>query len=426
MKNGLILYLSFLFGLSATQAETILIKNARILTGDERGTIEAADVLIDGPTITAVGQALVVPENTREIDASGHWLSPGLFNADTQIGVREVSAIDATVDGVTKDSRFTAAFFPIDAYNSDSVLIPHNRSLGLTHVLVVPHNEANLFAGMSSIINLSQGESYLEKRDAAVVFEYGEEGAEIASGSRAIAIARLRAALDDARDYSENRAAYNAGNRREYGLSHHDLEVVAKVVARETPLLVRVRSVSDIRTLLKLGAAENIDLILADAQDAWRVADEIAQAGVPVIIDPIFNVPSAYESLHPRLDSAAILHEAGVTLLFTGMSWHRTHNAYLVRQSAANAVANGLAYDAALAAMTSNPAKVFQLRSSGSIAEGHRANLVLWTGDPLEMTSGVVSSWIDGVEFAPYSRSDALRDRYWQRMRTKNTVDKPN
>ena len=155
-------------------------------------------------------------------------------------------------------------------------------------------------------------------------------------------------------------------------------------------------------------------MILSGASEGWRVARKIAMAKVPVIVDPINNLPSSYETLGSRLDNALLLHQAGVKLMFTGMGWQNTHNAYLVRQSAGNAVANGLPYNVAIQAITSNPAQIFGLPGYGQIKVGAEATLVLWSGDPLEVMSNPDLVLIDGQEQSLQSRATRLRDRYYR------------
>ena len=181
-----------------------------------------------------------------------------------------------------------------------------------------------------------------------------------------------------------------------------------------TPLLVKTHRASDIRTILKVAKDYRLKLILSGAVEGWLVADEIAAAKVPVIMDPIINLPQSYEKLGARLDNAKLLADAGVTLVFTGMDGQSTHNAYLVRQSAGNAVANGLDKTTAIAAMTLNPATLFGANVKGEIATGAVADLVLWSGDPLDVTSEAELVLIDGVPAAMVSRALQLRDRYYE------------
>jgi imidazolonepropionase-like amidohydrolase len=140
------------------------------------------------------------------------------------------------------------------------------------------------------------------------------------------------------------------------------------------------------------------------------VADELATAGVPVLLDPLTNLPSNFDRLGARLDNAALLHEAGVTVAFSGAG---THNARKQRQAAGNAVANGLPWDAALAALTAAPADIFGLGDgAGRIEPGSPADLVIWSGDPLEVTTWADQVIIGGVSVDMVSRQTLLRGRY--------------
>jgi imidazolonepropionase-like amidohydrolase len=151
--------------------------------------------------------------------------------------------------------------------------------------------------------------------------------------------------------------------------------------------------------------------VIAGGAEAWLVARELAQAQVPVLVDPLVNLPGSFDQLGARLDNAARLHAAGVTFAFS-QSGDATHNARKVRQLAGNAVANGLPWDAALAALTANPARIFGLADRGRIEPGQRADLVLWSGDPLEVTTYAEQVWIDGAPVDPRTRQTELRDRY--------------
>jgi imidazolonepropionase-like amidohydrolase len=140
------------------------------------------------------------------------------------------------------------------------------------------------------------------------------------------------------------------------------------------------------------------------------VADRLAEAGVPVLLDALANLPGTFDQLGARLDNAAILHAAGVTIAFAGAG---THQARKLRQVAGNAVANGLPYEAALIAMTANPAAIFELGDGfGTLEAGSRADLVIWSGDPLEVTSAADQVVIGGKPVRMVSRQTLLRDRY--------------
>ncbi len=401
----------FVFALVSAnlQAQT-LIKNVALVS-DSGDYPAVQDVLIKDGKIHAIGEALQESDSYTIIDGSGKRLSTGFFNANTDLGIREVGAVETSVDSSSANARITASLRVADAINPSSTLLPYNRSLGLTHALVTPSAKAGLFAGTAAVIRLNTTGTVIDEA-AAVVVELGSKGKLVAGGSRAAAFAQLREAFEDARDYRANRGSYNSGNRRDYPLSRQDLQALASVISGQMPLLVFVDRAIDIERVLDFAKRQDIRLILAGVEEGWRVAEKIADAKVPVIVDPINNLPSSYDTLGSRLDNASLLHEAGVTLLFTGMSWHNTHNAYLVRQSAGNAVANGLPYQVAIAAMTTNPAKVFGLSDSLALKVGAKANLVLWGGDPLEPSTRVEAVWMAGEQQSLVTRSTRLRDRY--------------
>jgi imidazolonepropionase-like amidohydrolase len=390
----------------------VLIQNVNVITADQQDRI--ADVYVKGAEISRIGNDLSVPEGATVIDGTQKSLTAGFFNSNTQLGLREVGAVSDTVDSSSENARITASLRAADAINPSSVLLPHNRMLGLTHALVQPDSDAGLFAGTAAIIQLSDTGT-LVRENAAMVLKLGTRGKGIAGGSRAATMAMLREALEDARDYANNKDSYNRGNRRDYALSRHDLQALVPVITGRLPLIVHVDRAVDIERMVTLAKSKNIKLIIAGAEEGWRVANVLAKNKVPVIMDPINNLPSSYDTLGARLENAKLLNDAGVVLLFTGMSWHNTHNAYLVRQSAGNAVANGLPYNVALKAVTSNPAKVFGLAGLGHVKQGADANLVLWSGDPFEPSTIVEHVFINGENYPTISRATRLRDRYFDR-----------
>lgn len=404
-----------LFAASVNAAD-ILIDDVRIV--DSNGmSKDSQDVLIQNGKISNIASQITAPEGALVIDGSGKYLSSGFFNGSTQMGTVEVSAASGSNDTRVENENITASFRLADAFNRHSVVIPYNRSLGLSHALVLPSKGKGLFSGVASVVNLSGEEDSIEVSNAGVVVNLGARGGRQVGGSRAAALATLKEAIEDVRDYARNKSSFNAGSRRDYALSRHDLEALVPVVNGKLPLIVNVDRAVDIEQVLKFAKKQNLKLILAGVAEGWRVADKIAKAKVPVIVDPIENLPSSYDRLGSRLDNVVLMNNAGVTMVFTGMGRSTTHNANLVRQSAANAVANGLPYEVAVAAMTTNPAKVFGISRFGNLSKGDKATLVVWSGDPLEMTSNPDLVMVKGKQYSLDSRSTRLRDRYLKRIR---------
>ena len=412
MKYTLTLLLLTLVSTPAT-ASSILIKDADIYASS--GLLVKTNLYIENGKIAAIGAQSPAAADL-EIQGLGKSITAGLFNSSTQLGTVEVSAIEQTVDFYSENETVTASLRIADVFNPRSTLIPHNRVHGLTHSLLIPESGTHLFAGQVALVQLGNQPKVIHP-SLAVALDFTERGISLMGGSRAAALVQLRQALDDAKDFSRNRKAALAGDHRDYVLSYADLAALEPVVNGTKPLLVRTNRASDISVILELAKNFQLQLILSSALEGWMVADEIAKAQVPVIIDPIHNLPNSYESLGARLDNAKLLADAGVKLLFTGMDWHNTHNAYLVRQSAGNAVANGLDKSVAIAAMTTNPAQLFNAPVTGDIAIGDIADLVLWGGDPLELTSEAELVMIEGEIIPMKSRSLQLRDRYFDRLK---------
>ena len=412
MKYTLTLLVLTLVSTLAT-ASSILIKDADIYASS--GLLVKTNLYIENGKIAAIGAQSPATADL-EIQGLGKSITAGLFNSSTHLGTVEVSAIEQTVDFYSENETVTASLRIADAFNPRSTLIPHNRVHGLTHSLLVPESGTHLFSGQVALVQLGNQPKVIHP-SLAVALDFTERGISLMGGSRAAALVQLRQALDDAKDFSRNRKAALAGDHRDYVLSYADLAALEPVVNGTKPLLVQTNRASDISIILDLAKNFQLQLILSSALEGWMVADEIARAQVPVIIDPIHNLPNSYESLGARLDNAKLLADAGVKLLFTGMDWHNTHSSYLVRQSAGNAVANGLDKSIAIAAMTTNPAQLFNAPVTGDIAIGDIADLVLWGGDPLELTSEAELVMIEGEIIPMKSRSLQLRDRYFDRLK---------
>jgi imidazolonepropionase-like amidohydrolase len=389
----------------------IAITGATIHTQGPQGTIQNGTLVIENGRVRAVGGPQVaVPAGARRIDAHGKVVTPGLFDSLSALGVVEVNAVEGTRDGRVQDDRVTAAFNVADGLNPRSVLIPVNRIEGLTRAVIAPAPGKSLIAGQGVIITLGGPGDFLVRSPVAMFAVLGEQGSHLAGGSRAAALLRLKEAFQDALDYSANRKAFDAGDRRSYALSRLDLEALLPVVKGTLPLVVAVDRASDIETLLRFAKEWKLKLILSGASEGWKVADQIAAAKVPVLVNPMNDLPDSFESLGSTLENAARLHKAGVAFAFmTGDA----HNARNLKQAAGNAVAYGLPWDAALEAITTAPARIWGIADRyGTLEPGKDADVVIWDGDPLELTTFADAVFIRGKEMPMKSRQTELRDRY--------------
>ncbi|KSB87717.1 amidohydrolase [Caulobacter vibrioides] len=418
-------------------AQTFAIVNARIEPVSS-AAIPSGTILVQNGKIAAVGAGVAVPAGVTTIDAKGGVVTPGLVAPSSNISASEIGGVRETRDDGT-GAALSAGFDIAYSVNPSSPMIGLARDGGVTSSAVTPilsgvvgggHEHADdgvveemtagkdgggdppLFGGQAAFVRLKAGESdIVSKSKTAVTLSLGEAGARAAGGSRGAAIVLVKSALQDARAFAKNRAAFEQGATRDYGLSRLDLEALVPVVQGKTPLLIRAHRASDIRLALKLAAEEKIRIVLEGAEEGWIVAGEIARAGVPVIVDTQADLPDSFETLGSRLDNAARLNAAGVTVAINGA--RDFNNLRQERLNAGLAVANGLPYPAALAAITLTPARIWGMADQiGSLDVGKTADLVLWTGDPLETTTWADKVFIGGVEQPADSRQTQLRDRY--------------
>jgi imidazolonepropionase-like amidohydrolase len=182
------------------------------------------------------------------------------------------------------------------------------------------------------------------------------------------------------------------------------------------PLAIEADRESDIRAAIRLAADEHVRVVIVGGAEAWRAADALAAAHVPVVLDPEADMPQTFDALGARLDNAAILAKAGVAIGFfvSGNGIYLSYDAGLdLREGAGLAVANGLPYEEGLRAITAGAARIWGLgENAGTLAPGADADLVIWDGDPLEPASAPIAVFVEGRQVSLVTRQTQLRDRY--------------
>jgi imidazolonepropionase-like amidohydrolase len=241
-------------------------------------------------------------------------------------------------------------------------------------------------------------------RDAAMVMS-------VPTSSFADGLREIRELAADVRLHARSPNLYDQGRPYFPGASRLDLEALRPVFEGRLPVLIGADGASDLEALARLKTELGLQLVVVGAAEGWLVADTLAKAEIPVIVSPLVYGPGSFDQIHARPDNAARLAAAGVPLILT-MEGFDAHNVRTLRQGAGNAVREGLPHDAALRAITETPARVFGQPDRGRIAVGAIADLVLWTGDPLELSTSARRVWIDGVEVELKSRQTELFERY--------------
>src|SRR5688500_42968 len=390
---------------------TIAITNARILTA-AGPAIEKGTVVIRAGKIAAVGTTLAVPSGARVIDASGKIVTPGFIESNTNLGIVEIPlSAEGTADQNSTDPGVSAAFNVMDAFNPRSTAIPVTRVDGITRALVVPGGTGHIVQGQAAVFDLGgeQAPSSVTKPRAAMMAVLGEAGAGVAGGSRATAMLRLRELLQDAADFRANRTAWQSAQRRAYVRSRLDLEALRPVITGTMPLAIAANRASDLLAAMRLADEFKLKLVLVGAAEGWMVAEEIAKRKVPVVIKPLTTIPS-FDALGATLENAARLHAAGVTLV---LSTFDTQRAGTLRQEVGNAISYGLDAEAALRSITITPARVWGIADrAGSLEAGKDADVVIWSGDPFELTSTAEQVFIKGREMPMETRQTELLKKY--------------
>lgn len=392
-------------------ADALLIQDGKVVSNTSAGVIDAGDVLIVDGQITAVGPNVRAPAGARVIDARGKWVTPGLFAPMSQIGLSEISGSGAPNDADQTGDRVSAASDAALAFNPDVTAVAVTRMEGVTRAGVAPSASGSLFGGQGALVSMSGGPDSVFKPRAFMMLVLGETGADRAGGSRAATWPTLTAALRDAREFPQR---YRSGQGGAV-LSEIDAEALAPFARGDGLFLAQVDSASDIRQLLAFARANpRLRFAIYGGAEAWRVAPELAAAKIPVILDPLNNLPDRFERTAARLDNAALLFRAGVKIAIAPSAEAvDAHQARLVAQLAGNAVANGLPWSAAFSAITQNPAEIFGVGAQiGTLARGRVGDVVVWDGDPLEVTSAPTAVLVGGKEVPLRSRQTDLRDRY--------------
>ncbi|MBD2843096.1 amidohydrolase family protein [Erythrobacter rubeus] len=423
-------------------AQDVVITNATVVTGDGGEPVEGGTVVVRSGRVVAAGAGVTPPAGLPSVDAGGAWVTPGLFATITTLGLVDVGAVRASNDTRAGDAPFSAALdvAPVVNANSQNILI--HRAAGITRAATTTFPSASIFGGQGAIIDLDADGNPIVRPRAFQMVDLGEGGGRIAGGSRASAHALFRNALREAGSFGDAARIPGMSSRarnvrtgddvpldpRMTGgeadrasdtlLTRFDAAALVPVVRGEQMLYVMVERAADIRSVLALkDEFPNLDMVLVGASEGWLVAREIAAAGVPVLADALDALPTGFDQLAATQSNVGRMKQAGVTVALNAGSME---NPRRIAQQAGNLVglarvpgATGLTWGEAFAAISSVPAKISGMGGqAGVLAEGALGDVVIWDGDPLEVTSVPTRVFIGGVEQPLGNHQSRLRDRY--------------
>jgi imidazolonepropionase-like amidohydrolase len=398
-------------------AGPVLIRNATVHTVTAAGVLEHTDLLIADGRVAEIGHDLKAPAGAEVIDASGKQVTPGLFGGFSHLGIEEIGIEPSVDDYSLKLGSMRPEFDVTPAFNPDSVILGIGRLGGITFAMVAPTAEAGgkgapggtIIAGQGPMVRL---DGAIDPKTRALFVDVGGDASGLSGGSRAAEFMLLSQAIGEVRSPkallpNDQRLLTPAGR-----------QTLLNYLNGSQPVVFDVDRASDIRQVIALAKREKLHVVVKGATEAWRVADELAAAHIPVVLNPLDDLPASFDSVGSTLENAARLNRAGVKIAFS-LDDPQPHNIRKVRQTAGIAVAHGLPWEASLAALTRNPAEIFGVADrNGSIARGRPADLVLWNGDPLEVSTLAERVFIEGTAQPMQSRQTLLRDRYLEKLRS--------
>ena len=392
-------------------SQSILLKGGMVHSGTgAEATLQ--DILISGNEIAKIGKNLTINGKTQVIELNGLPVTPGLISPMSNLGIVEINALDVTRDD--ESDILKAGFSIFNAFNPHSTGIPWNRSNGVTSAITSPGSSSFPMFGLASYFIL---DGSLEIKGLKDIAMFGRMGASY--GSRAETLTILESLLELGQKASNTPVEEILEMRLadQLELQAQDILALNNVVNNGLPFVLETNRAVDILQAIALKKKYGLNLVLSSVEEAPMVIDQLRASGIPVIIDPMDNIPNSFDELGSSLLLGKVLDQAGIRVMF---STQRSHNYHLMRQGSGNAVAYGMSYESAIRGMTLTVAETFKLGNRGSIIEGKIADIVVWDADPLEPSSFPKFVFIEGKSQDLSSRSTRLTERYT------NKDDKPS
>ena len=418
--------LGALAAFSAARAETVALVGGTVhpVSGED---ISNGTVVIRDGRIAAVGSEISIPADAKRVDVSGKHVYPALFPPVTVLGLVEIQSVRATVDTVELGEVNPQARGDF-AMNFDSELLPVARSAGILVAGVTPIG--GIVSGSLAAMSLDgwTWEDASIRAPAAIFVVWpsltidrspqARFSVRVQERRRDDALEKLKEAFASARAYAGARAAEGKS-----GVPRHDfdpkLEALVPAVTGKIPVIIAAHTVQQIRAAIGWAREEKLSAALFGCEDGWRIAGEIARAGVPAIVQALPLPMRPDEPYDAAYANAGILAKSGVRVAFN--DGESTGTAPTVRDlphHVAAAVAFGFPREKALAAVTLEPARILNVADQlGSLEAGHRATLIVTDGDVLDLRSHVVAAYIDGRALDLTDKQKKLWERYRRRPR---------
>jgi imidazolonepropionase-like amidohydrolase len=431
-------------------AQTFAIVGGTVALGDGSAPIQNGVVVVrDGRIVAAGDVRMKLPAGTQVIDATGKWVTPGIVAGFSRLGLTDVSGgAEGANDESADKSPFNAAIDIAPAINPNYQPVGVNRDEGVTRAVVAPQTAHSIFAGQGAVIDTGADMQPITKARAFQFVELGETGAEDAGGSRPSAYVLFHNALREAAELSRYATPTRAGTAatvpdererpitnpnesrlysrgaersRDVLLTRFDAAALVPVLQGHQPLLIHVERASDILNVLNLKREfPSLKIVIVGGSEGWLVANRIAASGIPVIASAVNDLPASFEEIAATQSNVGRMRAAGVNVSIGMINDDDAHKLFYERQYAGNLVAlgkvpgaTGVSWGEALAMITSRPAEAIGLGGQiGRLAPGGHADVVIWSGDPLQVTSAAEQVFIDGVRQPMETHQTRLLERY--------------
>lgn len=404
-------------------AKTLVIVGGKLLTVSH-GTIEDGVVVMSGGKIVGVGPSgsTQIPSGAEVFDAKGMTVYPGLFDAETHLGLTEVEADQNSNDLAETADEIEPQMHVADAFHAETVRIPVERLNGITNAVIAPASEDSV-VGQDAAIQLygRDRDEMLLQPDIALAMNFegsvrrraNFNGPSKFPTTRMGVAAQIRQAFLDAQAYElEKAAAAKPDHKGPPPKRDLKLEALLPYLHGEKPVVLGAYESYEVEVAMGIAKEFHLRVILNHVTHTQDILDEIASYHVPVIVGPIYDFPRPNERYDAVFSLPAELQKRGVkiALATAGEDMGGSRN---LPYAAGYAVAYGLPYDEALKAITLNPAEMFGLGDRlGSLDVGKTANVVVANGDPLDVRTTVKQVFIDGKAVPMVSRQTQLRDEY--------------
>ena len=373
--------------------------------------LDGGIVLIRDGKIAAVERpGFVVPTGVDVVDATGKWVLPGFIDAHAHAGVHEEAEGWAGQDTNEKTEPVTAHVRAMDAINPADLGFRDAITGGVLAVNVNP-GSANPIGGQTAAIKCwgRTVDEMVMREPAGLKSALGENPKRVYGERNVIPSTRLgtaaviRGAFVAALNYQAKLAAAENNPSPERAVVERDLklEALGRVLRREIPWRQHCHRADDIATAMRMAREFGYDLVIDHGTEAYLLADQIAAASIPVVIGPLITSRSKVELRNRTVASPGLLAAAGVMIAIT--TDHPVVPIHFLIHQATLAVKEGLDPVTAIESVTINPARIIGCSDRiGSLAVGKDADVVLWSGDPLDVMSRAERAWIDGREIYRY------------------------